>query len=771
MLRTAKWMGSEAWGLRIVVEALPTLLLISLALFFAALCDLLWSINRPVSIVVVAFTAAGAVFYGFTVIAAAIDTFSPYQTAVSIAIRDVPLGSKKLLQKSRLWISSINSRMVSNLRKRMTRVLNLIKKSLGGVSAIVRRIGEEERADAKKEIDEEESIGAKEEILYAHSLLWMLEHSTTQKDILACIDNIPALPSLHSTWIVARSPLFPTLVEKFEAALTTAVKIKTEVHEQHALALARALAHLVVADPGHCREPAKHILNQATVYGFMSTNGSNRTEDLWALCVALMSFDSDCGTDHEIRDNDMQFRFNGFAERKDTAQKFAAPSCLTLMKLSRFGKYIVLPDLATVYSAQFVGLMCLDIIDYALGHQQPLDQRIRYVWSARTGKNLARHMVKDFEAHDRRIATGFNRKRLLGLHTQLLINHRRSRTSSLRDHTSIPSFTRDLVIHLSNVLQQCFDAPHDDKATDPNTGSTSPPPYAVQLLLYLGSPSLNSQNASYTMEEANIVIKGVIQFQDRMAADENLIHTLHTIGQVLGHSVSAATDLFRSVVPFFLRALHSASTEMVTTAYHVLNNIGDRSCYKESDRTSLTAGKRLEHRMHLLEAMEFNFSVTVTPGNGDANGACREPAVRDTVMRALNFYIVNRLAFIHRDETNVEIFIFIFTFVQHTFLLRPSAALFFELDLASDILIKRVKAWIDDAQDHRSTSNDGLEDPELENLQQCWMGARRAYAGISRTRDVSLRSWKFRLRDFVPELEHYDLYRAGEEGTARFTSF
>ncbi|KAG8875646.1 hypothetical protein FRB98_007680 [Tulasnella sp. 332] len=594
MLRTAKWMGSEAWGLRIVVEALPTLLLISLALFFAALCDLLWSINRPVSIVVVAFTAAGAVFYGFTVIAAAIDTFSPYQTAVSIAIRDVPLGSKKLLQKSRLWISSINSRMVSNLRKRMTRVLNLIKKSLGGVSAIVRRIGEEERADAKKEIDEEESIGAKEEILYAHSLLWMLEHSTTQKDILACIDNIPALPSLHSTWIVARSPLFPTLVEKFEAALTTAVKIKTEVHEQHALALARALAHLVVADPGHCREPAKHILNQATV------------------------------------------------------------------------------------------------------------------------KNLARHMVEAFGAHDRRIATGFNHKRLLEL-------PRNPAKLGLEDAGEWESgLENDPLVKTSLLHTQFIE-------------------YAVQLLLYLGSPSLNSQNVSYTMEEANIVIKGVIQFQDRMAADENLIHTLHTIGQVLGHSISAATDLFRSVVPFFLRALHSASTEMVTTAYHVLNNIGDRSYYKESDRTSLTAGKRLEHRIHLLEAMEFNFSVTVTPGNGDANGACREPAVRDTVMRALNFYIVNRLAFIHRDETNVEIFIFIFTFVQHTFLLRPSAALFFELDLASDILIKRVKAWIDDAQDHRSTSNDGLEDPELENLRQCWMGARRAYAGISRAWDVSLR--------------------------------
>ncbi|KAG8875643.1 hypothetical protein FRB98_007677, partial [Tulasnella sp. 332] len=463
MLRTAKWMGSEAWGLRIVVEALPTLLLISLALFFAALCDLLWSTSRPVAIVVVAFTAAGAVFYGFTVIAAAIDTFCPYQTAVSTVIRDITLGSKKVFQKSHSWTGPARLRVLSNLREGMARAIHLMRESslwrplapaiswvhekLSNASlriwppvtgsALLTWVKRKLRrgpgsavlqswwkfwvmwmdlggtSETVSEINEEGATDATEEILYAQSLLWMLENSTEQDDILACVDNIPTLSGLHSTRIVARSPLFSTLAEKFGAALVTAAKLRTEATEQYALAFARALAHLVIADPRHCKEPVKHVLNEETVNEFMSNTESNRAEDLWGLCTALLSFEGDTDSHYQIAPDYMRFRFNGLAEPSDTSQKFTVLACLALMKLSRSGRYVVLPDLATVRSDAFVSLMCLEVIDYAAGHQQPLDQRIQDVWSARTGKHLVQHLVKAFEAHDRRIATGFNRKRLL----------------------------------------------------------------------------------------------------------------------------------------------------------------------------------------------------------------------------------------------------------------------------------------------------------------------------------------------------------------------
>ncbi|KAG8851374.1 hypothetical protein FRB96_009209 [Tulasnella sp. 330] len=59
-----KFLGAEAWGFQPVVEFLPTLLLISLALFFVALVDFLWAVSLPIALVVLVFFAFGAFWYG-----------------------------------------------------------------------------------------------------------------------------------------------------------------------------------------------------------------------------------------------------------------------------------------------------------------------------------------------------------------------------------------------------------------------------------------------------------------------------------------------------------------------------------------------------------------------------------------------------------------------------------------------------------------------------------------------------------------------------------
>ncbi|KAG8990750.1 hypothetical protein FRB94_013106 [Tulasnella sp. JGI-2019a] len=97
LIRRKKWLAAESWGLRQVVEALPTLLLISVGLFFAALSDLLWFTNKPVALAVIAITAIGAASYGFTMIAGALDTFCPYQFAGSAVIRKLALESITIL--------------------------------------------------------------------------------------------------------------------------------------------------------------------------------------------------------------------------------------------------------------------------------------------------------------------------------------------------------------------------------------------------------------------------------------------------------------------------------------------------------------------------------------------------------------------------------------------------------------------------------------------------------------------------------------------------
>ncbi|KAG8983688.1 hypothetical protein FRB93_007085 [Tulasnella sp. JGI-2019a] len=104
LLRTRKWLRLETWGLRAVVEALPTILLVSVGLFFLALADYLWTKQSPVAIVVISFMAVGTALYGFMVIAAAIDKYCPFQTIVSTLVRETGRRVGEYAQKLPLWI-------------------------------------------------------------------------------------------------------------------------------------------------------------------------------------------------------------------------------------------------------------------------------------------------------------------------------------------------------------------------------------------------------------------------------------------------------------------------------------------------------------------------------------------------------------------------------------------------------------------------------------------------------------------------------------------
>lgn len=117
LLRTEKWVGAQVWGLRAVVEVLPTILLLSLGLFFVALCDYLWSTNTKVALVAVVFTIAGGAFYIVTVIAAAIDTRCPFQTPPSNVLRRAAIHSRDLYLNLRALVPT-------SLRKWVVRKLH-----------------------------------------------------------------------------------------------------------------------------------------------------------------------------------------------------------------------------------------------------------------------------------------------------------------------------------------------------------------------------------------------------------------------------------------------------------------------------------------------------------------------------------------------------------------------------------------------------------------------------------------------------------------------
>lgn len=87
--RTAKFRGAEKWQLQRVVEGLPTLILISLGLFFVAITDYIWTLNQDVAALVMAFSVVGTSLYIAMLLLASIYPLCPFQTAPSLGLRSI----------------------------------------------------------------------------------------------------------------------------------------------------------------------------------------------------------------------------------------------------------------------------------------------------------------------------------------------------------------------------------------------------------------------------------------------------------------------------------------------------------------------------------------------------------------------------------------------------------------------------------------------------------------------------------------------------------
>lgn len=80
---TVKTDGAVTWRLETVIELLPTILQVSVTLFFAGLIDFLWPISHAVAGIVMGFTFMGVIFFTFSIIASHISPRCPYKTGLT----------------------------------------------------------------------------------------------------------------------------------------------------------------------------------------------------------------------------------------------------------------------------------------------------------------------------------------------------------------------------------------------------------------------------------------------------------------------------------------------------------------------------------------------------------------------------------------------------------------------------------------------------------------------------------------------------------------
>ena len=87
--RQRKFDGLEKWSFRLFVESLPIMLQIALLLLTCGLSRHMWSVNTSVARVVISFTVLGIMFYIGIVVAGTSSYECPFQTPVSMALRNL----------------------------------------------------------------------------------------------------------------------------------------------------------------------------------------------------------------------------------------------------------------------------------------------------------------------------------------------------------------------------------------------------------------------------------------------------------------------------------------------------------------------------------------------------------------------------------------------------------------------------------------------------------------------------------------------------------
>ncbi|KAG8882589.1 hypothetical protein FRB97_008098 [Tulasnella sp. 331] len=320
MKRTEKFLGAESWALSRVVESLPALLQISLVLFFAAMVDYLWGINRPVAIVMLAFASVGLFAYGFTVVVSAMNEACPFQSPFSRYLRDLYRTGQNLpkdaweifghrrtrvsqaMARGRAVLHGLTGTVSTWLRQTRVRIhdgdTRAVFDALSApllfyrpiTSAITTsylwtRLRLKQKPSQSKEILK----NAHDSFIYTRSAIWMAQTAPEQDNIMTIAQNIPFISHLESTRLIAPSEAFSGLLYWFRSSLVALQSDQTTTQIASTVTLAKAVAHVVLADPGRTAEAVRKIFENVGSLKWLLTLCGKNMDGLEELMVLLNS--------------------------------------------------------------------------------------------------------------------------------------------------------------------------------------------------------------------------------------------------------------------------------------------------------------------------------------------------------------------------------------------------------------------------------------------------------------------------------------------------
>ncbi|KAG8963053.1 hypothetical protein FRC03_003488 [Tulasnella sp. 419] len=227
-IRQRKYNGLKRFRFRLLMQLLPALLQLSLALFLIGIIDFMWQINFAIAAVVMVPVTVGLLAYCLSLIIALKHPDSPFQTSISKSFRLLLPKGKRALQALMVsilklweqapslktfpqldpWIRSVMCQMghIRRLMKRvkehfralrvgqslecsLSRIVAPIKQGIVGLKSLRRS-----RAITTMETAEIHRVPMERNNISTDCVVWLLEKAQNAEVIRKALETVPLLP-------------------------------------------------------------------------------------------------------------------------------------------------------------------------------------------------------------------------------------------------------------------------------------------------------------------------------------------------------------------------------------------------------------------------------------------------------------------------------------------------------------------------------------------------------------------------------------------------
>lgn len=249
--RQSKFNGVQQWHLETIILFLPNLLLFSVTLFFTGLAIYLFSIEKAVSVIVIAFEGFAVVLWSSTTIAGALQPLCPYQTAASRALRRLLHFAKACWKYVRRVdfhkFGVVVSRIPRGITLRLREYQRRRTSEAQNPASVIPPKGQPTNLHLLDKYRRHEDHD--QHRTSAQAACWLLETASNREDQLAAVDFMRTLDLAGCGSMVQDFERWRHFLLRTQVAFDLWQYQPTEKHREEAEIYGRAVCHILLQCP------------------------------------------------------------------------------------------------------------------------------------------------------------------------------------------------------------------------------------------------------------------------------------------------------------------------------------------------------------------------------------------------------------------------------------------------------------------------------------------------------------------------------------------